>query len=140
MKSPLTLGSELKGSYMNTLLMSDLAICLAIALASASISMTITQTELFAGLRAWTAKKHALLGHLFHCFYCLSHWVVFIAMVIYHPYLLHSGITIVDWAMTAFITLTLTTFINGLMFKVFQAAVTTHVMKHEAQKALQKQD
>lgn len=125
---------------MSSLLMSDLSLCLAIALASASISMTITQTELFAGLRAWTAKKNALLGHLFHCFYCMSHWVVFFGMVVYHPDLLHSGLAIVDWLMTAFITLTLTTFINGLMFKVFQAAITTHVMKHEAQITLQKQD
>jgi hypothetical protein len=125
---------------MSSLLITNLSICLAIALASASISMTITQTELFAGLRAWTAKKHALLGHLFHCFYCMSHWVVFVGMVIYRPDLLHSGMAIVDWLMTAFVTLTLTTFINGLMFKVFQAAITTHVMKHEAQITLQKQD
>ncbi|XXN63354.1 DUF1360 domain-containing protein [Enterobacter ludwigii] len=125
---------------MSSLLITNLSICLAIALASASISMTITQTELFAGLRAWTAKKHALLGHLFHCFYCMSHWVVFVGMVIYRPDLLHSGMAIVDWLMTAFVTLTFTTFINGLMFKVFQAAITTHVMKHEAQITLQKQD
>ena len=32
---------------------------------------------------------------------------------------------------------TITTLINGLMFKVFQAAVSTHMMKHEAQKLLQ---
>ena len=125
---------------MNSLITPDLWICMAIALAAASSSMTITQTELFAGLRAWTAKKHALLGHLFHCFYCMSHWTVLAGMLIYRPYLLHSDVAVVDWLMTAFITLTLTTFINGLMFKVFQAAVTTHVMKHNAQITLQKQD
>lgn len=125
---------------MNSLIAPDVWICVAIALASASIAMTITQTELFAGLRAWTAKKHALLGHLFHCFYCMSHWTVLVSMLIYRPYLLHSDVAVVDWVMTAFITLTLTTFISGLMFKVFQAAVTTHVMKHNAQITLQKQD
>lgn len=125
---------------MNSLITPDVWICVAIALAAASTSMTITQTELFAGLRAWTAKKHALLGHLFHCFYCMSHWTVLVGMLIYRPYLLHSDMAVIDWVMTAFITLTLTTFINGLMFKVFQAAVTTHVMKHNAQITLQKQD
>ncbi|ESQ74076.1 hypothetical protein ABENE_23760, partial [Asticcacaulis benevestitus DSM 16100 = ATCC BAA-896] len=52
------------------------------------------------------------------------------------PALLHSGIGPIDWVMTAFIVLTVTTFINGLLFKVFQAAVRTHVMKHEAQQML----
>lgn len=42
----------------------------------------------------------------------------------------------IDWVMTAFIVLTVTTFINGLLFKAFQAAVRTHVMKHEAQQML----
>lgn len=125
---------------MNSWMTSDVGTCVAIALAAASIAMTLTQTELFAGLRAWAAKKHALLGHLFHCFYCMSHWTVLAGMVIYRPALLHSDMALVDWVMTAFITLTLTTFINGLMFKVFQAAVTTHVMKHNAQITLQKQD
>lgn len=121
---------------MTDVLASDLSVCLMLALASASISMTITQTELFAGWRAWTAKKNPMIGHLFQCFYCLSHWTVIAGMAVYHPYLLHSGITAIDWVMTAFITLTITTFVNGLIFKVFQAAVSTHVMKFEAHKLL----
>ncbi|WPU22939.1 DUF1360 domain-containing protein [Cedecea neteri] len=122
---------------MISTLTTDLPVCLMIALAAASISMTITQTELFAGLRSWTAKKHAMLGHLFQCFYCFSHWVVFAGMLIYRPYLLHSGMPVIDWVMTAFITLTLTTFVNGIIFKVFQMAVGTHLLKHEAQQTLQ---
>lgn len=58
-------------------------------------------------------------------------------MLVYRPALLYSGIAIIDWMMTALITITLTTLINGLMFNVFQAAVTAHVLKHEAQKTLQ---
>ena len=122
---------------MVTALASALPECILIALASGSISMTITQTELFAPLRAWTAKKNAMLGHLFHCFYCMSHWVVFAGMLVYHPLLLQSGVVVIDWIMTAFVTLTLATFINGVMFKVFQAAIKTHVMKHDAQIHLQ---
>lgn len=122
---------------MISTLTTDLPVCLMIALAAASISMTITQTELFAGLRRWTVKKNAMLGYLFQCFYCLSHWVVFAGMLVYRPYLLHSGMPVIDWIMTAFITLTLTTFVNGMIFKVFQMAVSTHLLKHEAQQALQ---
>ena len=83
-----------------------------------------------------TTSINGLLGHLFSCFYCMSHWMVAAGMLIYHPTLLHSGISLFDWVMTAFIVLTITTFINGLLFKVFQAAIRTHVMKHEAQQIL----
>lgn len=125
---------------MITTLAPALTECILIALASSSISMTITQTELFAPLRAWTAKKNAMLGHLFHCFYCMSHWVVFAGVLVYRPLLLQSGVVIIDGIMTAFITLTLATFINGLLFRVFQAAIKTHVMKHDAQIHLQPRD
>lgn len=118
-------------------MIATLTTCLMIALAASSISITVTQTELFASFREWTAKKNALVGHLFQCFYCLSHWVVFGGMAVYRPALLNSGFALVDWVMTAFITITFATLISGLMFKVFQAAIGMHVMKHEAQKALQ---
>ncbi|MEY8709890.1 DUF1360 domain-containing protein [Mangrovibacter phragmitis] len=121
---------------MLSVLSSDFSVCLMIALSSASLSMTITQTELFASLRALAARKNGLLGHLFSCFYCMSHWMVAAGMLIYHPILLHSSVGLFDWIMTAFIVLTITTFINGLLFKVFQAAIRTHVMKHEAQQIL----
>lgn len=118
-------------------MIATLTTCLMIALAASSISITVTQTELFASFREWTAKKNALVGHLFQCFYCLSHWVVFGGMAVYRPALLNSGFVLVDWVMTAFITITFATLISGLMFKVFQAAIGMHVMKHEAQKTLQ---
>ncbi|MBS0849948.1 DUF1360 domain-containing protein [Citrobacter sp. JGM124] len=118
---------------MTSEFIANLSVCLMIALAAASISMTITQTELFAGLRRWTTKKSAMLGHLFQCFYCLSHWVVFAGMLVYRPSLLQSGMPVIDWIMTAFITLTFTTFVNGFIFKVFQMAIGTHVMKQELQ-------
>lgn len=121
---------------MTPVLASDLYVCLMIALAAASLSMTITQTELFAPIRGWTARKNAMLGHLFSCFYCMSHWTVAAGMLLYRPALLQSGIGFIDWLMTAFIVLTVATLINGLLFRVFQAAVRTHVMKHKAQQLL----
>lgn len=118
-------------------MIATLTTCLMIALAASSISITVTQTELFAAFREWTAKRNALVGHLFQCFYCLSHWVVFGGMAVYRPALLNSGVALIDWVMTAFVTITFATLISGLMFKVFQAAISMHVMKHEAQKTLQ---
>ncbi|MBU9845837.1 DUF1360 domain-containing protein [Rahnella ecdela] len=110
--------------------------CLIIALAASSISMSITQADLFETMRNWIEKKNNTLGHLFKCFYCFSHWVVFAGMVIYHPLIINSNYIVADWLVSAFLTLTLTTFINGLMFKVFQSAISTHVLKARARKEL----
>lgn len=97
--------------------------CLVIAVASSSISITVTQTELFVPFREWVKKLGHMTGYLFRCFYCLSHWVVIIAMVVYHPRLIQSQYVLVDWVVTAFFTITLSAFISGLMFKVFLSAM-----------------
>ena len=110
--------------------------CLIIALAASSISMSITQADLFEPMRNWIEKKNSVIDHLFKCFYCFSHWVVFAGMVMYHPQIINSNYIIADWLVSAFLTLTLTTFINGLMFKVFQSAISTHVLKARARKEL----
>ncbi len=101
----------------------SLWVCLVIAIASSSISVTMTQSELFAPLRTWTDKVHYKLGYLFQCFHCLSHWVVFLGIAIYRPALIHSGYVVVDWIVSAFFTIALTTFTSGLIFKVFSTAL-----------------
>lgn len=103
--------------------------CLVIAIASASLSMTVTQTDIFAGWRSLTAKLHPMLGHLFSCFYCFSHWVVIAGVTLYRPVILDSGSAPLDWLLSVFFTLTLTAFVCGLMFKVFLAAMTMHEKK-----------
>lgn len=100
--------------------------CLVIAIASASIAMTITQTEVFAALREFVAKKHSTIGHLFSCFYCFSHWVVICGVTLYRPEILDSGNSFVNWLVSVFFTITLTTFVCGLMFKVFLTAMASH--------------
>lgn len=101
----------------------DLWSFLVIAIAASSISISITETDLFAPWRAWTGKVHYKLGYLFSCFYCLSHWVVFLGIAIYRPVVVSSGYLVVDWIVAAFFTITLSTFVSGLMFKVFMAAM-----------------
>ena len=111
--------------------------CLIIAFASASVAMSVTQTELFAPLRAFVAKRNAMLGHLFQCFYCFSHWVVIAGITLYFPVILDSGNPVINWLVSVFFTITLTAFICGLMFKVFLAAMTAHEKQHALKQAFQ---
>ena len=112
---------------LTTSTLGSLWVCLVVASASSSIAISITQTELFAPWRAWTDKVHYRLGYLFQCFYCLSHWVVFLGIAIYRPVVVRSGYLAVDWIVSAFLTVTLTTFTSGLMFKVFLMAMSKKV-------------
>ncbi len=111
--------------------------CLAIAIASASIAMTVTQTEIFAPWRAFAGKLHAMLGHLFSCFYCFSHWVVIGGVTLYRPVILDSGNSLANWLVSVFFTITLTAFVCGLMFKVFLAAMATHEKQQSIKQAAQ---
>lgn len=46
-----------------------------IPFATSAISLTITKSKFFAGFREWIGSKSDLLGELFSCPWCLSHWV-----------------------------------------------------------------
>lgn len=105
--------------------------CLVVAVAASSIAITVTQTELFRPWREWTAAKNHMIGYLFKCFYCFSHWVVFAGIAIYRPVLVASGALWVDWIVSAFFTLTLSAFVSGLFFKVFQAAMAKAMLEKD---------
>ncbi|WP_171962098.1 DUF1360 domain-containing protein [Bordetella trematum] len=109
----------------------SLWICLVIAVAASSISMSLTQGELFAPLRAWAQKFGHMTGYLFQCFFCLSHWIVFLGIAIYRPQLIHSDYVLVDWIVAAFFSLTISTFTSGLMFKVFLTSMTKKMREKE---------
>lgn len=111
--------------------------CLVIAIASASISMTITQTEIFAPLREFAKSKNLTIGHLFSCFYCFSHWVVIGGVTVYRPEILDSGNSFLNWIVSVFFTITLTSFVCGLMFKVFLSAMASHEKQLSLKKAAQ---
>ncbi|MEL0553283.1 MULTISPECIES: DUF1360 domain-containing protein [Klebsiella/Raoultella group] len=97
--------------------------CIVLSVAAASISFTITQTELFVPLRNFANKIGHMTGYLFHCFYCMSHWVVLAGVLIYRPVIISSGNIYIDLIITLFFTITLATFVSGFMFRSF-----THVM------------
>lgn len=105
--------------------------CLVIAIAASSISYTITQTELFGPLRNWTQKLGHMIGYLFTCFYCMSHWVVLAAIAIYQPVLIDSGHLLIDLIVSTFFTITLTAFFCGLIYKVFLTAIAMKMKEKE---------
>ncbi|WP_312783482.1 DUF1360 domain-containing protein [Brevundimonas sp.] len=111
-------------------------ICLVLAIASASVSITLTQTELFAPLRAAANKVGHMIGHLFHCFYCISHWVVIAGIAVYRPVIISSGVPVIDWTVSAFFTIALTALFCGMIFKVFLAAMSKKATEHELKKTL----
>ena len=110
-------------------------VCLVIAIASASVSMTITQTELFVPVRAFTEKLGHMIGYLFKCFYCMNHWVVIAGMVFYHPRVIVSDYILVDWIVSTFFTITLSSYISGFMFKVFLTAMAKKQKEQEMHQA-----
>lgn len=110
--------------------------CLVLAIASASVSITLTQTELFAPLRAAANKAGHMIGHLFHCFYCISHWVVIAGIAVYRPIIISSGVPVMDWTVSAFFTIALTALVCGMIFKVFLAAMSKKATEHELKKTL----
>ncbi|WP_421853434.1 hypothetical protein [Marinomonas sp.] len=105
--------------------------CLVIAIASSCVSITITQTELFASMRTWITQKNILLEHLFHCFYCLSHWIVFVLIALYQPILINGSHVLINLTVTAFVTIGLATLISGLVFNVFLKAMTKAKLERE---------
>lgn len=112
--------------------------CLVIAIAAASISYTITMTELFAPVRSWSQKLGHMIGYLFTCFYCMSHWVVIAAVLIYRPRLIQSDLLSVDLIVSIFFTITVAAFACGLLFRVFLTAMAMKLKQKEMTEAMSK--
>jgi hypothetical protein len=106
----------------------DLLACVVIALTCSGISMSFTQGSMFDPVRAWIMGKNKLLGDLFKCFFCLSHWLAFAGVAIYQPRPLHSTL-LVDLVVASFTIVTLATLSSGLMFATFFTAGQFHALR-----------
>lgn len=73
-----------------------------LSMVTASISFTISESYLFSSIREYIKDRNEILGHLFSCGYCLSHWVAFILVAIYQ-YKIFNGFFIIDYFLTALI-------------------------------------
>lgn len=97
-----------------------------LAIATSIISITVTQTEVTRPLREFLNKKSKFFGYLFSCFYCLSHWIVFILVYLYHIQLVPSENFFINFAVTSFFIIGLSTLFSGFVFKVKILAMNRH--------------
>jgi hypothetical protein len=106
----------------------DLIACAVIALTCSGIAMSFTQGSMFDPIRAWIMSKNKLLGDLFKCFFCLSHWLAFAGVAIYQPRPLRSTL-LVDFIVASFTIVTMATLASGLMFTAFFMAGQFHALR-----------
>jgi hypothetical protein len=91
--------------------------------------MSFTQGSMFDPVRAWIMSKNKLLGDLFKCFFCLSHWLAFAGVAIYQPRPLQSTLLLADLVVAAFTIVCLATLSSGLMFATFFTAGQFHALR-----------
>ncbi|MBX5460852.1 MAG: DUF1360 domain-containing protein [Steroidobacteraceae bacterium] len=116
----------------------DLIACGVVGIAAAAISMSFTQGSMFEPIRSWIAARHALMGELARCFFCLSHWIAFAGIAIYRPRPLR-GVLAADLVIAAFVAIAVATVVSGLMFAAFLAAGHTHALRERLHAKRQEQ-
>lgn len=90
-----------------------------LSFANACISYTISQTLIFKPFRYILSCWNDWIGELVSCGYCLGHWVAFILVAIYHPYVVHSY-WLIDW----FITSLILAWLSGIQWGLFTILLT----------------
>jgi hypothetical protein len=106
----------------------DLKTCALIGAAAAAIAVSFTQGSMFEPLRKWLALRNKLIGELAHCFFCMSHWIVFAGIAIYRPRPLQLSL-FADLVVAAFLGVAIATIVSGMMFGAFLLAGHTHVLR-----------
>lgn len=86
-----------------------------VSCAIASAALTITKSKLFFPFREWVeAHTPPFWGSLILCSYCLSHWLAG-ALVFVTGWLHFTDRPILDWAVTTFAVIALSTVVQGAM-------------------------
>jgi hypothetical protein len=83
------------------------SVVLALALVTSTTAVTITKARAFREVRAWIAQWGPWWRDLFHCPYCLSHWIALGLVLVYRPAVVHSGLRIVDGLMSLLVIVAL---------------------------------
>lgn len=97
------------------------------AMAISSIAVTISTSKLFAPLVAKVQEYSKWLGQLVSCHYCLSHWIAMFAALFFPVEL--SNIWIVNWFVTAFALVTLSSVFSLIIIGGLILASTKSKMK-----------
>jgi len=75
---------------------------LALSLVVSTTSVTVGKARVFRGLRAMTAGWGEWWGALFHCPYCLSHWIALALVLVYRPRVIHGPFPAIDELVSLF--------------------------------------
>lgn len=53
-----------------------------LAMAVSTISLTVSKSKIFESTRNWVSGRSKWLGELISCFYCFSHWVAAVLVLL----------------------------------------------------------
>ena len=84
---------------------------LLLSIVTASIAFTISESYIFSGIREYIKLKNNVLGHLFSCGYCLSHWIALLLVLIYQPKLFDFY-----WIIDYFLTILVISWISAFQW------------------------
>lgn len=90
-----------------------------LSLAVSAISMTLTRSAIFSTPREWILKRNEFLGRLLSCPYCTNHWLSAAAVAVYQPRPVSSETPGLDWVVSAFALVALSSFSAGLIHRAF---------------------
>ena len=68
----------------------------------------------------------------------MKHWVAILGVAIYQPRIIISDYILADWTVSLFFTITLSSLVSGLIFKVFVNAMNKKLKEKEVQDVLHK--
>jgi len=80
---------------------------LVLALVVSTMSVTMGKARVFRGLRATAAGWGDWWGALFHCPYCLSHWIALALVLVYRPRVIDGPMPVLDEIVSLFVIVAL---------------------------------
>jgi hypothetical protein len=99
-----------------------------LSMACGAISMVLTKSSLFNFAHDWLEEKLSLVGKLFNCPWCTSHWVAGVLIAIYNVdlfYGMRPAWSYVGWSSTP---LYLVDFAMNIFVMVVLAAVSSRII------------
>lgn len=97
--------------------MEQIITIISLSLITSIISFSISKTDLFLNFRHWVMLNFSGSADFIQCFYCLSFWVALILVIIYQPRLVNSFIPVLDYFLSTFVIMSLSTFVGAGIIK-----------------------